>query len=86
LALPSPHPARPLPAPQTLSNAQAVIVATPFGTMLSLLAASLAVYTAYVTFNAAVVALLRLPMPEAACIVIMASYKVGWGGVKAGMG
>jgi hypothetical protein len=45
--------------------------------MLSVMVASLAAFTAYLAFNACVVTLLRLPMPEAACLIIMASYKVG---------
>jgi len=73
---------------QTLSSAQALIVGLPFGTMLLLIIAAVLLHTVYLIFNTLVVMLLRLPMPEAACVVIMASQKVrlvcsggdgGWG-------
>jgi hypothetical protein len=86
LPLPDPllpsSPIPPCPAPsaraQTLSGSQAIIVATPFGTMLLVILSTFLVHTIYLVFNTLVVALLRLPMPEAACVVIMASQKVGF--------
>ncbi|KAI8476773.1 MAG: putative sodium bile acid cotransporter [Monoraphidium minutum] len=60
---------------QTISSAQPQIVGLPFGTMLLLLAAALLHHGVCVAFNAAAAAALRLPMPEAACVVIMASQK-----------
>ncbi|KIZ05648.1 hypothetical protein MNEG_2317, partial [Monoraphidium neglectum] len=60
---------------QTISSAQPLIVALPFGTMLLTIIAAILLHVIYLIFNAIVVALLRLPMPEAACVVIMASQK-----------
>jgi hypothetical protein len=52
-------------------------VTLPFGTMLLLIVATTLLHVVYLVFNSAAVALMRLPMPEAACVVIMASQKVG---------
>jgi hypothetical protein len=77
---PSPNiPAAPTPScTQTISSAQGLIVSLPFGTMLLLIVATVLLHIVYLVFNTAVVALMRLPMPEAACVVIMASQKVCW--------
>ncbi|KAI8463222.1 MAG: SBF-like CPA transporter family-domain-containing protein [Monoraphidium minutum] len=60
---------------QTLSSAREIIVSTSFGSMLCVIAGTLAVHLIYLVLNTLVVAALRLPMPEATCVVIMASQK-----------
>ena len=60
---------------QTLSAAQAVIVGTPTGATLVVIAATGLLHAAYLLINAAAAALLRLPPKEAACVVLMASQK-----------
>ncbi|GBF93964.1 sodium Bile acid symporter family [Raphidocelis subcapitata] len=61
---------------QTISASQSIIINTPFGTMLLVILSTLLVHTIYLIFNAAVVlGLLRLDLPEASCILIMASQK-----------
>jgi sodium/bile acid cotransporter 7 len=62
---------------QTISSAQGLIVGLPFGTMLLLIAAAALLHTLYLVLNTAAVMLLQLDAPEAACVVIMASQKVG---------
>ncbi|KIZ06026.1 hypothetical protein MNEG_1933 [Monoraphidium neglectum] len=60
---------------QTLSSAQEIIVNTSFGTMLCVIVGTFLVHILYLVFNTLVVLLLRLPVSEAASIVIMASQK-----------
>ena len=62
---------------QTLSSAQDIIVNTTFGTMLLVILSTFLVHIIYLIFNTGVVMLLRVPAPEAASTVIMASQKVG---------
>jgi hypothetical protein len=60
---------------QSLSGAQALIVSTPFGTMLCVIVATFLVHATCLALNTVVVLLLRLDPPEAACITITGSQK-----------
>jgi hypothetical protein len=67
--------------PDARSASQSIIINTPFGTMLLVILSTLLVHTIYLIFNSIVVlGLLRLDLPEACCVIIMASQKVGGGG------
>lgn len=61
---------------QTLSGSRETIVNTPFGSMLLVIVATFLIHVAYLILNSVVVAVLRLPLPEASTVVIMASQKV----------
>jgi sodium/bile acid cotransporter 7 len=60
---------------QTLSSAREYIVNSTFGTMLLVFVSALLIHIIYLVFNAVVVKLLRVPVPEAISTIIMASQK-----------
>lgn len=60
---------------QTLSSAREYIVNSSFGTMLLVFVSALLIHVIYLVFNAVVVKLLRVPVPEAISTIIMASQK-----------
>jgi sodium/bile acid cotransporter 7 len=60
---------------QTLSSAREYIVNSTFGTMLLVFVSALLIHITYLIFNALVVKLLRVPVPEAISTIIMASQK-----------